>query len=186
MPVDKTVLIEPFACALHAADRARIEEGDIVTVAGADTLGLGMIACMAQKGHGNIRPKTIISIEPDPKKREMALKLCADITLPAWTQDGLPDFIAEMTDDCGVDVYIDASVHTASISQGLQLIRKGGRFVEMSVFPGPANIDWSIIGDAKELDLYGSSLNRTAIRVSSKASRMVPSAPRAYFPMYCR
>ena len=29
----------------------------------------------------------------------------------------------------------------------------------MSVFPGPANIDWSIIGDAKEIDLYGSSLS---------------------------
>ncbi|MDO4740425.1 MAG: alcohol dehydrogenase catalytic domain-containing protein [Eubacteriales bacterium] len=159
MPLEKAVLIEPFACALHAVDRARIEEGDIVAVAGAGTLGLGMIAAMAQKGHGSIRPKCIISIEPDAKKRELVLALGADVAMPAWTQDGLPDLIAEMTENCGVDVYIDASGHTASISQGLQLIKKGGRFVEMSVFPGPAQIDWSIIGDAKELDLYGSSLS---------------------------
>ena len=56
-------------------------------------------------------------------------------------------------------MYIEASGHNAAIAQGLNLIRKGGRFVEFSVFAGPAKIDWSIIGDAKELNIYGSSLS---------------------------
>ena len=39
------------------------------------------------------------------------------------------------------------------------MIRKLGRFVEFSVFGAPATIDWSIIGDRKELDIRGSHLS---------------------------
>jgi threonine dehydrogenase-like Zn-dependent dehydrogenase len=38
------------------------------------------------------------------------------------------------------------------------MIRKLGRFVEFSVFNDPVTIDWSIIGDRKELDILGSHL----------------------------
>jgi threonine dehydrogenase-like Zn-dependent dehydrogenase len=34
-----------------------------------------------------------------------------------------------------------------------------GTFVEFSVFKDPATIDWSIIGDRKELDIYGAHLS---------------------------
>lgn len=39
------------------------------------------------------------------------------------------------------------------------MIRKLGRFVEFSVFKEAASIDWSIIGDRKELDVLGSHLS---------------------------
>ena len=39
------------------------------------------------------------------------------------------------------------------------MIRKLGRFVEFSVFGEPATVDWSIIGDRKELDILGSHLS---------------------------
>ena len=71
----------------------------------------------------------------------------------------LPPILSELTEGTGCDVYIEASGHPSSIGQGLNMIKKGGRFVEFSVFAGPAKIDWSIIGDAKELDLYGVSLS---------------------------
>jgi threonine dehydrogenase-like Zn-dependent dehydrogenase len=38
------------------------------------------------------------------------------------------------------------------------MIRKLGRFVEFSVFKDPVTVDWSIIGDRKELDVLGSHL----------------------------
>jgi L-iditol 2-dehydrogenase len=44
------------------------------------------------------------------------------------------------------------------VGQGLNLIRKLGRFVEFSVFGAPATVDWSIIGDRKELDVRGAHL----------------------------
>ena len=41
----------------------------------------------------------------------------------------------------------------------MQMIRKLGRFVEFSVFGAPTQLDWSIIGDRKELDVLGSHLS---------------------------
>ena len=46
----------------------------------------------------------------------------------------------------------------AGVTQGLELIRKLGRFVEFSVFGKDTTVDWSIIGDRKELDVRGAHL----------------------------
>jgi len=45
------------------------------------------------------------------------------------------------------------------VQQGLDMVRKGGTFVEFSVMSGPSTIDWSIIGDAKEITIRGSQLS---------------------------
>jgi erythritol/L-threitol dehydrogenase len=63
-----------------------------------------------------------------------------------------------LTDGYGCDVYIESTGHPASVGQGLAMIRKLGRFVEFSVFNQAASVDWSIIGDRKELDIYGAHL----------------------------
>jgi threonine dehydrogenase-like Zn-dependent dehydrogenase len=39
------------------------------------------------------------------------------------------------------------------------MIRKLGRFVEFSVFKDLTTVDWSIIGDRKELDVLGAHLS---------------------------
>ena len=67
--------------------------------------------------------------------------------------------IMEMTGGYGCDVYIEASGHPSSVQQGLDIIRKLGRFVEFSVFGHPTTADWSIISDEKELDLLGVHLS---------------------------
>ncbi len=41
----------------------------------------------------------------------------------------------------------------------MDMIRKLGRFVEFSVFAQPTTLDWSVIGDQKELDLLGAHLS---------------------------
>ena len=38
------------------------------------------------------------------------------------------------------------------------MIRRLGTFVEFSVFGEPATVDWTIIGDTKELNIHGSHL----------------------------
>ena len=63
--------------------------------------------------------------------------------------------VLELTEGYGCDIYIEATGHPSSVQQGLNMIRKLGRFVEFSVFGQPATIDWSIIGDRKELDVLG-------------------------------
>jgi threonine dehydrogenase-like Zn-dependent dehydrogenase len=66
--------------------------------------------------------------------------------------------VLELTDGYGCDVYIEASGAGPAVPQGLQMIRKLGTFVEFSVHGGPVAVDWSIIGDAKELDIHGAHL----------------------------
>lgn len=63
------------------------------------------------------------------------------------------------TEGYGCDIYIEATGHPSSVSQGMEMIRKLGRFVEFSVFGEPVTLDWSVIGDGKELDVLGSHLS---------------------------
>ena len=67
--------------------------------------------------------------------------------------------IKALTEGYGCDVYIEATGHPSSVVQGLTVIRKLGRFVEFSVFGAETTVDWSIIGDRKELDILGSHLS---------------------------
>jgi threonine dehydrogenase-like Zn-dependent dehydrogenase len=63
-----------------------------------------------------------------------------------------------MTDGYGADVYIESTGHPSAVSQGLNLLRKLGTFVEYSVFGDDVTVDWSIISDDKELDVLGAHL----------------------------
>ena len=71
-----------------------------------------------------------------------------------------PFLIGEaMTGGYGCDVYIEATGNPKGVTQGLEMIRKMGRFVEFSVFKELVTADWSIIGDTKELDIMGAHLS---------------------------
>lgn len=54
LPVEKAILIEPYACSLHAVQRANIKLGDVVVLAGAGTLGLGMIGAIKNPVRRNL------------------------------------------------------------------------------------------------------------------------------------
>lgn len=152
LPVEQAVLIEPYACSLHAVQRGKIELGDFVVLSGAGTLGLGMIGAAKRSGAG-----TLVVLDLFDDRLELAKTFGADIVMnPAKT-----DVVAEikrMTDGYGCDIYIEATGHPKSVEQGLHMIRKLGRFVEFSVFKDPVSVDWSIISDRKELDVLGSHL----------------------------
>ncbi|MCS5500477.1 alcohol dehydrogenase catalytic domain-containing protein [Lysinibacillus sp. FSL K6-0057] len=152
LPIEKAILIEPYACSYHAVQRAQIELEDVVVLAGAGTLGLGMIGAIKKSGPGKL-----IVLDLFEDRLALAKQFGADIVLnPA--KDDVYGIIDELTDGYGCDVYIEATGAQKSVEQGLKLIRKLGRFVEFSVFKDPVTVDWSIISDRKELDVLGSHL----------------------------
>lgn len=152
LPLEKAILIEPYACSYHAVQRAKIELEDVVVLAGAGTLGLGMIGAIKKSG-----PSKLIVLDLFEDRLELAKQFGADIVLnPA--KDDIYTIINDLTDGYGCDVYIEATGAQKSVEQGLKLIRKLGRFVEFSVFKDPVTVDWSIISDRKELDVLGSHL----------------------------
>ncbi|WP_276208273.1 alcohol dehydrogenase catalytic domain-containing protein [Gracilibacillus sp. YIM 98692] len=152
LPLEEAVLIEPYACSLHAVQRAKIELGDTVVISGAGTLGLGMVGAAKLSGAG-----TLIVLDLLDNRLELAKEFGADIVLNPSKMD-VDAEVKALTDGYGCDVYIEATGHPKSVEQGISMIRKLGRFVEFSVFKDPVTIDWSIIGDRKELDIYGSHL----------------------------
>ncbi|MCM1136591.1 MAG: alcohol dehydrogenase catalytic domain-containing protein [Clostridium sp.] len=153
MPLEKALLIEPYGCSKHAVDRAKIGNEDVVVISGAGTLGLGMITYARMKN-----PAKLISLDMADNRLEKAKEFGADIVMNPGKENVIEKVLA-LTDGYGCDIYIEATGHPSSVQQGLGMIRKLGTFVEFSVFAEPATIDWSIIGDRKELDVLGSHLS---------------------------
>ncbi len=148
----QAVYIEPLACSIHAVQRARIELGDVVVVAGCGPLGLGMVAAARLKN-----PGLLIALDLRPNRLEVAKHAGADLVMNPDEVDVVAE-VRKLTDDYGCDIYIEATGHPSGVTQGLRMIRRLGTFVEFSVLRDLVSADWTIIGDTKELDIRGSHL----------------------------
>ena len=96
-------------------------------------------------------------LDTKPERLELAKKFGADLALNPL-EDDVVKIVKDRTEGYGCDVYIEATGHPSSVIQGLNMIRKLGRFVEFSVFGQDVTCDWSIISDRKQLDIYGAHL----------------------------
>lgn len=153
LPMEKAVLIEPYACSLHGVRQANVQVHDVVVLAGAGTLGLGMIGALKLRN-----PKTLIVLDMIDARLSKALEFGADIVINPSKEDALARVMA-LTDGYGADVYLEVTGHPSAVQQGLDMIAKGGTFVEFSVMSGTSTNDWSIIGDTKEITIRGSQLS---------------------------
>ncbi|HEW93053.1 MAG TPA: erythritol/L-threitol dehydrogenase [Thermotogaceae bacterium] len=144
--------IEPLACAIHAVERANIDFGDVVVIGGMGPIGLFMLQAAKMKN-----PDLLIALDLNPHRLEIAKNLGADIAMNPSEEDVISKVI-KLTDGYGCDVYIEASGANPSIKQGLQMVRKGGNLVIFGVYPGPTSLDWSVVGDVKELNIFGAHL----------------------------
>ena len=153
LTLEQAICIEPSGCSKHCVDRANIQAEDYVVISGCGTLGLGMITYARTRN-----PKCLIALDMQDNCLEKAKAFGADIV---WNPSkvNVVDEIMKLTDGYGCDTYIEATGHPSSVTQGMQMVRKLGRFVEFSVFGAPTTLDWSIIGDRKELDVLGSHLS---------------------------
>lgn len=151
--IEEAATIEPLACSIHAVERGSISFGDFVVVAGAGPIGLFIIQLVRLK-----TPKKLIVLDVNEKRLQTSLALGADMTMNPAKEDVVTK-ILEMTGGYGCDVYIEASGNPAGVIQGLNMLRKKGRFVEFSVFSKETSVDWSIIGEKKELDVLGAHIS---------------------------
>jgi threonine dehydrogenase-like Zn-dependent dehydrogenase len=152
LPPAHAAFAEPLSCALHAVERADVHFDDVVVVAGCGPIGLGMIAGAKSKN-----PKLVVALDLAQDKLDLALECGADVTINIGSEDAVAR-VKEMTDGYGADVYIEGTGHPSAVSQGLNLLRKLGTYVEYSVFGSDVTVDWSIISDDKELDVRGAHL----------------------------
>ncbi len=153
MPLEQALLIEPYSCSKHAVDRADIGIEDVVVISGAGTLGLGMITYARL-----MNPARLIVLDMMDARLEKAAEFGADLIINPGKEDAVKK-VDELTDGYGCDIYIEAAGHPSSVVQGLRMVRKLGTFVEFGVFARQTAVDWTLIGDNKELNVLGAHLS---------------------------
>ncbi len=123
MDLKYATMIEPMAVVLHSLQRAAPAAGETAVVFGAGPIGALTVAALKLTG-----AKRVWAVEPLAHRREMALRLGADVALdPA---DGDPvRAIWKDSGNRGVDLAIDCATKGGTINQAIGVVRNGGRVV---------------------------------------------------------
>lgn len=137
---EEAALMEPMAVAAYGIlDKTGIEPEDFVVV-----LGCGPIAILALqmvKSHGASKV-LMTGLDVDEKKRfAIAESFGADIVVNVQHKDPLKT-VMTMTDGIGADVVIDLSGSPQAIIQGLDMLKKDGRFCGLGLPHGDVSVPW--------------------------------------------
>ena len=147
------VLIEPFACALHAALRASPKETDTVLVIGCGAIGLLTIAALRATGC----VARILAVARFDHQAERAKAFGATETLPAmgdlhdryhaWSQaldaDVLQAELGKPTVVGGADVTYDCIASSQTMDDGVRFTRSGGTLVLVGMPGIPKGVDFT-------------------------------------------
>ncbi|GFM18662.1 2,3-butanediol dehydrogenase [Mycolicibacterium parafortuitum] len=133
--LEVAALTEPTAVAFHAVRRAELLLGETVMVLGAGALGLTVIQCARAAGAARI-----FVTEPSGVRASLARDLGATLVLDP-NDPGTTARILEETRGVGVDVVFHVAGSAEAFTQGLDCLRKQGRFMEMSSWAGAASLD---------------------------------------------
>lgn len=140
---------EPFGNAVHAASKTDLK-GKTIAIFGLGPIGLFLTLIAKEKG-----AKKIIGIDPNPRAREMAMRLGVDhvIALSSVrdnTQESLHQFghdaeiieeIMKLTDTIGADVSFEMAGFNSSVNNCLYATRRGGEVVLFGIKNGDAIIE---------------------------------------------
>jgi len=157
------VMIEPTACAVHAALAAQVQPSDTVAVIGAGTLGLLTLAALRRWSP----PAQLVVAAKHPHQQRWAAELASqDSALRCCAPGELTRAVrrsvgTSMVDPAGsherltqgADVTIDCVGSADSLSNALALTRPGGRVVLVGM-PGVETIDLTPLWQ-REISLTG-------------------------------
>jgi threonine dehydrogenase-like Zn-dependent dehydrogenase len=155
---EAAVIVEPTACAVHAARRAGIDQGDTVVVLGSGALGLLSIAAIRRYTDAG----RVIAVAKHPVQRELARLLGADVIV---APDEIARAVRRVTGTLalgdgdivrltgGAEHIIDCVGSAQSIDEGLRVVKPGGR-ITMVGMPGHVHVDLTGLWQ-REVELVG-------------------------------
>jgi alcohol dehydrogenase len=122
------------ATMVAATEAAEIGVGDTVVVQGLGLLGLYAVALARVRG-----ARLVIGLDPVGERRALAGRFGADLVLDTAGRSG-PDIVRRVREACppdGADAVIEVCGVPGVLVEGVQMLRKGGRYaVAGLVFPG--------------------------------------------------
>jgi len=159
------VLIDPFACAVHAVLRISLTEKDTALVIGCGAIGLLTIAALRASG---CRAR-ILAVAKYAHQRSLAMALGANELLGSegntleryrrWAAalgaDVLRAELGKPTVIGGATATFDCVASSQSIDDGIRFTRSGGSFVLVGMPGIPSGVDWTPLW-FKELNLHAS------------------------------
>lgn len=158
LPDEAAVLVEPFACCIHAALRGGATANDVVVVLGAGTIGLLTVAAVRLF----TPPRRLVAVAKYPFQREQARRLGADLVVSpdevfqrvrfatrARRLDG-PDRPVLLG---GADLTFECTGSARGLNEAVRFTRGGGRLVAVGM-PGEEKVDWGPIWQ-RELTVTG-------------------------------
>jgi threonine dehydrogenase-like Zn-dependent dehydrogenase len=173
---EEAVMVEPAACAVHAALAAEAGDDAVVAVLGAGTLGLATVAALR-----HLRPPgTLLCGARYAHQRRLATDLGADITV---SSDELTRAVRRRTRSLettagltgGADAVVDCVGSADSVAQALAMVKPTGRVV-LAGMPGHISIDMAGLWH-REIELVGAY----AYGVERATTRNAADAPRRTF-----
>jgi L-iditol 2-dehydrogenase len=125
------VLAEPLGCCLNALAKAEPASGDRVLIFGAGPVGLLM--ALAARSMGALPSLT----ERDADKLALSHEFRLVLDIPAGIG----------AEESGWDICINAAPSTETLTDGLHLLKPGGRFCIFSGFPGDASVSAQVLNE---------------------------------------
>lgn len=182
------VMVEPTACALHAALSAGIASEDTTAVIGAGTMGLAVVAAIAR----HCPPRQLVVAARHPHQQDLARSLAGSLPTTVATDAQLIRAVRRVTGTMvigsgaqqrctgGVDVTIDCVGTSSSLALALAVTRPGGRVVMVGM-PGVTTVDLTPLWQ-REIALSGAytygteRLDGTEYRTFDLAMELVAAA----------
>ncbi|MBI3457472.1 MAG: NAD(P)-dependent alcohol dehydrogenase [Candidatus Rokubacteria bacterium] len=143
-------LLEPLAVGMHAVRRARLVPGAAVLVLGAGPIGQLALVAAATAGAGQL-----IVADLEDGRLAVASRLDPHIVTLNPAREPLGEVVKAATGGEGADVVIEAAGVVRTITQSVELVRRGGRVVWIGLpgeDPSPVSVLEAI---RKEVDILG-------------------------------
>ncbi|MBI2298556.1 MAG: alcohol dehydrogenase catalytic domain-containing protein [Armatimonadetes bacterium] len=146
-------LVEPLSIGANAVLRGGVTAGDTVLVQGAGAIGLAALLLARAAG------AWVVSSDPIPARRELALRLGAGAAVDPHAEDEGAR-VLELTGGEGAAVVIEATGRVDVLRRALDHVAAAGVVVTLLISPEALSLPVTEYLVKKELDLRGSRLNR--------------------------
>ena len=128
MTFETAAMLEPVSVAVHAIDQVKIRTGSSIAICGGGPIGLLCLEVALKAGAA----KALVS-EPIKEKRDLALKLGADVAVDPLNED-LIEAGKKLTGGRGFDTVIDASGNIGAAKQAVYLADNCGTILWAAVY----------------------------------------------------
>ncbi len=146
---EQAAMVEPVSIALHAVKRGGVSPDDTAVVVGTGMIGLFVVQCLRALGCG-----TVVAVDIEQRKLDLAKKLGADVVLRSDACDVVEE-VKKLTGGRGADGAFEVVGITPTIRTAAACLRKGGSLTLVGNVSPTVELPLQVVV-TREITAYGS------------------------------